>query len=126
MPNSAARSPDVDPADAQRPVVAPLDGRRPQRGEQLVDVAGRAQPGRDDGHAAVAGRVQRAGLVSGHRLHPLRRAHAEQSEAVGEHLTRRLATHSRVRWPSVTGSSPRGVTRVASYHLWKSPASSSR
>jgi len=34
--------------------------------------------------------------------------------------------HNRVRWTSVTGSSPTGVTRRWSYHLWYAPASSSR
>ena len=36
------------------------------------------------------------------------------------------ASQSRVRWVSVTGSSPCGVTRHASYHLWNSEASCSR
>ena len=35
-------------------------------------------------------------------------------------------SHRRVRWRSVTGSSPRGVTRVRSYQPWKAAASSSR
>src|SRR5690606_38272850 len=82
-----------------------------------------------EGHLAV---------VVAHRSGGPRRAEGGarhmRSGAVTPRSSRPLAStwrvaslsHSRVRWVSETSSSPKGVTRRWSYHLWNAPASSSR
>ncbi len=56
----------VEAADFERPGLVPADSARPERGQQLVVVLGRPEPGWNNRDVAITGRVQGPSLVNGH------------------------------------------------------------
>ena len=124
----------ADPGEGPREALA--EGPRPRPEVGLVQHVGRgavlggqgAQVDPGDPHGAVgasggAGRpqVRRQAHMRSGALTPSRRSPLASTVRVASF------SHRRVRWASVTGSSPSGTTRRCwSYHLWYVPASSSR